>query len=64
MKKGTESNKESLVSQVKGYWSDTADSTTKTFDNLKDWVFDRSSPGPDHPNQYADLEYVVGPIRS
>ena len=44
VKKGTESNKDSLVSQVKGYWSGAADSTTKSFDNLKDWIFDRSSP--------------------
>ena len=44
VKKGTESNKESLVSEVKGYWSGAADSTTKSFDNLKDWIFDRSSP--------------------
>ncbi|KAG7001983.1 2-hydroxyacid dehydrogenase UNK4.10 [Physcia stellaris] len=40
VKKGTESNKNSLVSQVKGYWSDATDSTAKTFDNVKDWIFD------------------------
>lgn len=46
VKKGTESNKNSLVSQVKGYWSDATDSTAKTFDNVKDWIFDGSSPFP------------------
>lgn len=46
VKKGTESNKDSLVSQVKGYWSDATDSTAKSFDNVKDWIFDGSSPSP------------------
>ena len=44
VKKGTESNKDSLVSQVKNYWSDATDSTAKSYDNIKDWIFDRSSP--------------------
>ena len=46
VKKGTEANKDSLVSQVKGYWSDSTDSTAKSYDNLKDWIFDGSSPIP------------------
>lgn len=44
VKKGTEANKESLVSQVKHYWTDTAESTSESYHNVKDWVFDRSSP--------------------
>ena len=42
-KKGTESSKESLVSQVKGYWTETADSASKSYDSVKDWIFDGSS---------------------
>lgn len=46
MKKGTEANKESLVSQVKHYWTDTADTASDSYHNVKDWVFDRSSTFP------------------
>lgn len=42
-KKGAEANKESLVSQVKNYWTDTADSASESYHSVKDWVFDRSS---------------------
>lgn len=38
-----ESNKDSLVSQVKGYWTDSADSASEAYGSVKDWVFDRSS---------------------
>ena len=43
VKKGTEANKESLVGQVKHYWTDTADSASDSYHNVKDWVFDRYS---------------------
>ena len=42
-KAGTEANKESLISQVKHYWTDTADSASESYHNVKDWVFDRFS---------------------
>lgn len=45
-KKGTESNKESLVSQVKGYWTESADSASDSYHSVKDWVFDGSSYFP------------------
>jgi len=39
-KKGAEQNKNSLVSQVKAYWSDTEDSVNSAYANVRDWVFD------------------------
>lgn len=42
-KKGTELNKDSLVNQVKGYWSDSVEYTSKSYDSVKDWIFDGSS---------------------
>ncbi|KAL8823705.1 MAG: hypothetical protein Q9191_005622 [Dirinaria sp. TL-2023a] len=39
-KKGTESNKNSLVAQVKEYWTETADSASKSYESVKDWIFD------------------------
>jgi hypothetical protein len=29
------------VSQVKGYWTETEDSSTGAYENVRDWVFDR-----------------------
>lgn len=40
-KKATASNKKSLVSQVKGYWTESADSATNSYTSVKDWIFDR-----------------------
>jgi len=39
-KKGTEKNKDSLVAQVKSYWTDTEDSVSNAYSNVRDWVFD------------------------
>lgn len=43
IKKGTESNKESLVVQVKSYWTESADSASDAYKSIKDWIFDGSS---------------------
>lgn len=43
IKKGTESNKESLVVQVKGYWTESADAASDAYKSVKDWIFDGSS---------------------
>lgn len=43
IKKGTESNKESLVVQVKSYWTESAESASDAYKSVKDWVFDGSS---------------------
>ena len=43
VKKGTESNKNSLVSQVKSYWHESADTASDSYKSVKDWVFDGSS---------------------
>jgi hypothetical protein len=40
-KKGAGSSKDSLVTQVKSYWDDTADTASDSYGNIKDWVFDR-----------------------
>ena len=53
IKKGAESNKESLVSQVKGYWTETADSASNSYNSVKDWIFDGSSTMP----QYIRITY-------
>jgi len=39
-KKGTEKNKDSLVQQVKSYWTETEDSTNQAYGNVRDWIFD------------------------
>lgn len=43
IKKGTESNKASLISQVKSYWTGSADATSDSYHSVKDWIFDGSS---------------------
>ncbi|KAG9545125.1 hypothetical protein KCU97_g21360, partial [Aureobasidium melanogenum] len=40
VKKGTEQNKDSLVSQVKSYWHETADQASDAYSSVQDWVFD------------------------
>jgi len=46
VKKGSEANKASLISQVKSTWTDTAESTHESYASMKDWIFDRYSPTP------------------
>ena len=40
-KKASGSNKDSLVKQVKSYWTESADSASNAYGSVKDWVFDR-----------------------
>jgi hypothetical protein len=40
VKKGTEKNKDSLVSQVKSSWTDTEESTNDAYESVKTWIFD------------------------
>lgn len=40
VKKGTEKNKDSLVSQVQSYWTTTSESANEAYSNVHDWVFD------------------------
>ncbi|KAF2097161.1 hypothetical protein NA57DRAFT_41484 [Rhizodiscina lignyota] len=40
IKKGTEQNKDSLVSQVQGVWTDTSDSVTHAYSNTHEWILD------------------------
>lgn len=40
-KKASSSNKDSLVKQVKGYWTESADSASNAYGSVQDWVFDR-----------------------
>lgn len=50
VKKGTEKNKDSLMSQVKSYWYETEDQASDAYNSVKDWIFDsyvrRRSPPP------------------
>jgi hypothetical protein len=39
-KKGTEKNKDSLVKQVKGYWTEGEEQASSGYENVKDWIFD------------------------
>lgn len=40
VKKGTEKNKDSLLSQVQSYWKGTADSANDAYGNVQNWIFD------------------------
>jgi len=40
IKKGTEKNKDSLLSQVQSYWKGTADSANEAYGNTQSWIFD------------------------
>ncbi|KAL8704485.1 MAG: hypothetical protein Q9201_002360 [Fulgogasparrea decipioides] len=40
VKKGTESNKQSLVSQVQHIWHESADTASNSYNSVKDWIFD------------------------
>ncbi|KAL8665093.1 MAG: hypothetical protein Q9202_002493 [Teloschistes flavicans] len=40
VKKGTDSNKQGLVSQVQGLWHESADTATNSYNSVKDWIFD------------------------
>ena len=40
-KKGTEKNKDSLLTQVKSYWHETSDQATDSYSSVQDWIFDR-----------------------
>ncbi|MCJ1317122.1 hypothetical protein MMC15_002444 [Xylographa vitiligo] len=39
VQKGTETNKEKLVSQVKSSWTDSSDSASDSYHSMKDWIF-------------------------
>lgn len=40
-KKGTEKNKDSLLSSVKQYWHESEDQASDAYTSVKDWIFDR-----------------------
>ncbi|TKA81394.1 hypothetical protein B0A55_02067 [Friedmanniomyces simplex] len=40
VKKGSEKNKDSLLTQVQGYWKGTADSANDAYSNVQHWIFD------------------------
>ena len=49
--KGTQQNKESLISQVKKYWFETEDKAEEAYLSVKDWVFDRYAGGLFSPKE-------------
>lgn len=63
-KKATESNKDSLVKQVKNYWTESADSASNSYNSVKDWIFDGSSSSLTQLTIFTDIFYAVGPILS
>lgn len=58
VKKGTEANKDSLVSQVKSYWTESAESASESYKSVKDWVFDGFSKQPTLQS-YPVLTYIT-----
>ncbi|KAJ8607491.1 hypothetical protein MRB53_040263 [Persea americana] len=40
VKKGTEKNKDNLVQQVQGYWTETVDQTNEAWLKVEGWIFD------------------------
>jgi hypothetical protein len=40
VKKGTEKNKDSLLSQVKSSWYETENQATDAYGSVRDWIFD------------------------
>lgn len=61
-KTATEKNKDSLVKQVKNYWTDSADTATNSYSSVKDWIFDGSSSIPQNTDAHADRFYAAGLI--
>lgn len=39
-KEGTEQNTNSLIQQVKNYWTETEESANQAYGNVRDWIFD------------------------
>ena len=40
IKKGTEKNKDSLLSQVQSYWKGTEETAHHAYSNVQHWIFD------------------------
>ncbi|KAI9798173.1 MAG: hypothetical protein M1833_004922 [Piccolia ochrophora] len=51
--KGTEKNKDSLVTQVKNYWYEGEDQAEESYSSVKDWIFD-SYVSASPPNDLAN----------
>ena len=60
-KKAAESNKDSLIKNVKSYWTESADTATSSYNSVKDWIFDGSSSSTMLKEILADNFYAVGP---
>ena len=41
VQKGSQKNKDSLLTQVKGYWHESTSQASAAYGSVKDWVFDR-----------------------
>ena len=40
VKKGTEKNKDSLLQQVQGYWHESENQASDSYNSVQDWIFD------------------------
>lgn len=40
IKKGTEKNKDSLIQQVSGYWTESVEQTNEAWGKVENWIFD------------------------
>lgn len=54
-KQGAESNKDSLVAQVKSYWTESSDAASNSYKSVKDWIFDRYLLGFVEAHPAADV---------
>ena len=64
VQKTSKGNKDSLVKQVKNYWSESADSASNAYGNVKDWVFDGYARICWNRYKRADMFNAAGPIPS
>ena len=65
-KKASAANKDSLVNQVKSYWTESADSASSSYSSVKDWIFDRFSflLSPCCTHFITDKHHAAGPTLS
>lgn len=61
-KKATDSNKDSLVKQVKGYWTESADTASNSYSSVKDWIFDGYPSFLASLDDLTDITYAAGLI--
>ena len=57
-------NKDTLLKQVKGYWTESADSASNAYGSVKHWIFDRYVTPTSLGGSSTNFNGVAGPILS